>query len=631
MPPVSAGTVRVRVFTEPAPVRILAAAGKFVFVGTDRHLERWDDGGGVLPLSAEHGLPGTAITALATDPERRGVWILTDGGLGYYDAAREAFRELPAPAPALAVDFAALARDGASLAPAADGVWIGASSGLHRATLESGWVPTSIRLPVRALARDRGGWLWIATQAGLFAHTPTGAIVPIGAAEGCAITDPRLVVEVPGGRALVIGTDESGRERVAIGHGLAWATYRALPEVRWDAAAYRASGVVVMGGDRLYRIRPHDGSVRPLSREGLRLVPVSGGAASDWVIDPLDAVPPPGATSLGAADDQLLIGTRELGTARYRDGDARPHDWLRRRQMVRDATTLSVACARAEDCWIATGARRAWHWNGARFEAGGPDHAVLAVLRDPGGAIYALHRAPAEPALRLSRIERGAWVPVPGVAIAALGSQPAISFARFAEAGSLWVGLRAADGDERSDAGIAIVDVATGRIAYHRADPAADRRTHSPRAWPVPPGIADAEVRGDTAWLATAAGVARLADGELTTWAPASGSPGAAPRAVAIAADGSVFVATSAGASRWDGRAWELPDALQFDINDVATTRTGQLWMATDRGIAAWDGTRVRRLDTRRGLAENHILDIATDQFDRLWARGPGSLTLISQ
>jgi hypothetical protein len=52
--------------------------------------------------------------------------------------------------------------------------------------------------------------------------------------------------------------------------------------------------------------------------------------------------------------------------------------------------------------------------------------------------------------------------------------------------------------------------------------------------------------------------------------------------------------------------------------------------MATSRGIAAWDGHKVRRVDTRRGLAENNVLDIATDQYDRLWARGPGSLTLIS-
>ena len=91
------------------------------------------------------------------------------------------------------------------------------------------------------------------------------------------------------------------------------------------------------------------------------------------------------------------------------------------------------------------------------------------------------------------------------------------------------------------------------------------------------------------------------------------------------------MVATGAGAGLWDGKAWEFPPALRFEVNDVVATHNGQVWMATERGIAAWDGKKVRRVDTRRGLAENEILDVAVDQFDRVWARGPSSLTLISQ
>ena len=90
-----------------------------------------------------------------------------------------------------------------------------------------------------------------------------------------------------------------------------------------------------------------------------------------------------------------------------RIGDAQPFSWLRRKQMFEHATNLSVACARAQDCWLATGARQAWHWNGERFTAGGPDVVVLAVARDPEGPIYALHRAVQEKELHLSRIEGG--------------------------------------------------------------------------------------------------------------------------------------------------------------------------------------------------------------------------------
>jgi ligand-binding sensor domain-containing protein len=90
-------------------------------------------------------------------------------------------------------------------------------------------------------------------------------------------------------------------------------------------------------------------------------------------------------------------------------------------------------------------------------------------------------------------------------------------------------------------------------------------------------------------------------------------------------------VATDAGAGIWDGKAWDFPAALRFEINDLVATKHGQVWMATERGIVAWDGKKIRRVDIRRGLAENEVLDLAIDQFDRVWARGPGSLTLVSQ
>jgi hypothetical protein len=359
----------------------------------------------------------------------------------------------------------------------------------------------------------------------------------------------------------------------------------------------------------------------------MRLVALTSGAPA-WSIEPLEVEPPPGAMSLGAAGDQLVIGTRDLGTARYRDGDARPRDWLRRRTMFRDATRLSVACARLQDCWIATGGRRAWHWTGEGFDPGGPDEVVLAVVRDPDGPIYALHRNVSETQIRLSRIDGTTWTPVPRVTLVAPGAAPEINFARFASAGSLWVGLRYRDGLEVRAHGIAIIDPASGKVAYHRTEAA---KKDQGKMLPIPVGVVDADVRGDTAYFATNEGVARLRDGEVKVWSEADGLRSELARAVTIAANGDVIIATGAGAGRWDGKTWDFPAALRFELNDVVATRNGQVWMATERGIAAWDGKKVRRVDTRRGLAENHILDIATDQFDRLWARGEGSLTLISQ
>jgi hypothetical protein len=634
-PVVSTGKVRVRVFTEPSPVKTIGRAGRFLFVATDDALQRWDDAGALLVMNAENGLSGDHVVALAADVDRKWLWVLTDGGLGHYDASSEVYTEMTAAPASLAIDYPALAKDGASLAAAAEGgVWLGTTRGLVFASSKGGWLALPIKDPVRALIRDRAGWLWIATKTGLIGRKPNGDLVKIGAAQGCEVAEPRLLVEAPGDRVMVIGADADGHERIAVGKQTTWASYRALPETTWDAATRRGDAVMLMGGGRVYRVAPVTAnSVRPLARDGVRLVPQASGAVNDWVIDAIDLVLPPSPTAMGALDDTLLIGTRDLGTARYRTGDPHPRDWLRRKQMFEDANALTVACTKPQDCWIATGARQAWHWTGERLAAGGPDQVVLAVARDPSGPIYALHRVPGEHEIHLSKIDGATWTPIAKVALVTPGDAPEVSFARFASSGSLWVGLRYRDGAERRAFGIAIVEPGSGKVTYHRnetthAQTAVDKKL---KMLPIPIGVVDADLRGDTAWFATSEGVARLIGGQVKVWTEADGLRSELARAVTIEQDGGVIVATGQGAELWDGKTWTFPPALQFEINDLVATHNGQVWMATERGIAAWDGKKVRRIDTRRGLTENLVLDVAADQYDRVWARGPGSLTLISQ
>jgi len=265
LPPVSAGKVRVRVFTEPSPVKQVVAAEKFVFVATEHGLERFDDGGRVFAVSSQ-GIAGTKVLALGPDPERRTMWILTDAGLGRYDAATEVFTEVTDPPASMGLDFAALAKDdaGASIAAAHDGgAWIGTAKGLIYVSPQGGWMSTPIKDPIRAVARDRADWLWIATASGMLARTPTGDTVRIGAAQGFGLDDVRLLVELPGDRVMAIGTNEAGKQRVAFGKGLVWSTYRALPDVSWDAATRSGDGAVVMGGGRVYRISPLDAARVP--------------------------------------------------------------------------------------------------------------------------------------------------------------------------------------------------------------------------------------------------------------------------------------------------------------------------------------------------------------------------------
>lgn len=654
VPPVSRGMVRIRSFTEPSPITALAAVGRFVFVVNGDGIERWDRDGNSLELSATHGLPSSEIRAIAPDPSRRWLWIAMPGALGRYDAANEIYEELSPPED-LAGWLAASDEPGkrrdrppapTAMAPArGGGVWLATERGLLHAG-DEGWAAQALPQPALALADSDAG-LVLATQAGLLLRGSDGALVALGADQGCAVTHPRLLLPAPHlGGTLAIGEDAAGGAVLAVGRGTRWHSYRVLPSVALTAAAIDGDGVLLVGAGQLHRLalRDHE-EVRPLARDGVRLSAM-GGDGPELELAQTQLQLPPGATSLEVSDEHVLLGTRDIGVARYAAGELRPGSWLRRRRMLSDATTLSVACTARDDCWLATGSRSAWHWTGDGFAAGGPDEVVLAVVRDRSGFVLALHREARDSAIRLSRVDSaGQWAPIPKVVLSTPGKDPEVSFVRAAPSGALWVGLRYREGLQVRPWGIAIVELGSGRVQYHHAMSAdelradelrweertlRDERGAPPRMMPVPRGVVDAEVRSDAAWFATSEGVARLALGVVQLWNENSGLRSELVRAVALGLRGAVYAATPAGVGRYLDGAWTFPPLLGFEVNDLAVASGGQLWMATPRGIAAFDGSKVRRVDVRRGLVENQVLDLAIDRYDRIWGRGPGSLTLIS-
>lgn len=649
VPPVSKGTVRIRSFTEPSAARMIRSTGGYTFVVTGRGVERWGKDGNVIELSTRSGLPSDEVLSVAVDAERKALWILTPGALGRYGTSTEVFTELDGPIEDVGLTLETLKPgDRTALAAADDGgVWVGTPQGLHYGSNE-GWASTPVGDPVVALSESSDGLL-VATTRGLLLRRESGDLLPIGAEQGCVVTSVEHMLAAPRlGGTVVIGKDERGVPRLAIGRGQQWHSFRVLPGMSFEDAAADGTGLLLMGGGQLFRLAMRD-QIEPqlLAREGVRLSAMSS-SGPDLVLTGMPAVLPPGAVSVASSGEHLLVGTRDIGVARFLEGESRPSSWLRRRQMFVDATTLSVACAAPDNCWLATGSRSAWHWTGSRFTAGGPDEVVLAVVRDRAGFIYALHREEQANTLQLSRVDSaGQWAKIPKIALTTPGSSPEISFARFAASGALWVGLRYREGLDVRPWGVAIIEIAGGKVQYHHASGAevresgergkrgkrgdrGDRGDLTKKMLPIPLGVIDADVRGDAAWFATSAGVARLQMGAVQVWDETNGLRSELARAIAATRGNSVFVATAAGVGRFDGAAWQFPAQLGFEVNDLAVTAGGQLWMATGRGIAAYDGSKVRRVDMRRGLVENDILDIAVDRYDRIWGRGPGSLTLIS-
>jgi hypothetical protein len=619
----SAKTVRVRAFTEPSPVRLVASVGNHLFTAPAHGLDRWDADGKALSLDLGHGAAGDRAVAMAPDQGRGWLWVATVSTVGYYDVAQQSFAEVPAPPKSIGLDLTTVR----ALAPSTDGgVWIGNPKGLFYVNPAGQWTATPITDPVAALYSADDGWLWLGTKSGVIGKNPQGASFRFGSDQGCEIAAARVVVRAPGGAVMVIGEDKSGKQEVAIGGSTGWSSYRVSPDATWEAAVAQGDQVIALGQGHLYRLAARSGERRQLSRDGYRLSPTAGTAAPP-VIDPIDATLPDGQPTITAWGDDIVIGTRDLGAARIPQAGG-PIAWLHRGAMFDGATSLSVACRNKDDCWVATGARRAWRWRGDGFEPDGPlDQAVLAVVRAPQGDVYALHRPGDAKKITISKVDPDGWKEL--ATLETPGDHPEVSFAAFSPGGLLWVGLRYHQGKEEHPWGVALVDVALGAVAYHHAS--GDQREARRGVLPVPIGVVDgAFMDEDEIWFATSEGVARLSGKKVTVWNETSGLESEIVRAIAASPGGIVFAATGAGVGEYDGDRWKFPKELGFPVNDLALAGDGRLWLATDRGVALYDGKKIKRLDVRRGLVENEIDDVALDAFGRVWARGPGSLTLIS-
>jgi hypothetical protein len=631
-PPRRTERVRVRSFTEASAVRQLLAAPPYAFSVGDTGLDRWNlRTGEVLHITAEHGLPGERVEAMAHDPSRGWLWLATDTGIGRYDLGSSTFTSIPAPPEVLGLESLAAV----ALEPAADGgLWIGHDSGLYYTNTAGQWTNTGVTDPVTSIHVARDGWLWIGTGLGLIGRQPDGESFRYGIADGCDLQSVRFIVRAPDGGPLVVGENGAGKQRVVLILDGNCASYRAAPEARWDAASAGIDELVVLAGDALYSLRMPTSGARRLRRDGMRLVPVPGvGAAprSPYVMRTLDLPLPPGAETIAAVEDEILVGTRDLGVARLIAGKRRGRStWLRRSELVDGARSLTVACAAADDCYLATGAET-WRFDGERFVPIDATGDILAVVRSLGGTLYAVHRTENNQRIALSTIRHGLLELVSDLEIETPGGRPELTFTTFSPGGVLWLGLRYRDeAGELRPYGVALVDITLGAVVYHHAT--TDIREVREGVLPIPINAVDVAFIGDEdeIWMATTEGAAAIRGPGVEVFTEAEGLASEVLRAIAASSGGVVFAGSHVGVEIFDGTGWKHPRALRYPVNDLAIGLDGRLWIATDRGLVVYDGASVRRLDRRRGLVQNQIEDLAIDHLGRIWVRGSEGLTLVT-
>ncbi|MEJ5199303.1 MAG: two-component regulator propeller domain-containing protein, partial [Anaerolineae bacterium] len=106
-----------------------------------------------------------------------------------------------------------------------------------------------------------------------------------------------------------------------------------------------------------------------------------------------------------------------------------------------------------------------------------------------------------------------------------------------------------------------------------------------------------------------------------------SGQPGGLVNsfvhAMTFAADGSLWVGTQAGVSRYDEETWHtVRDEMVLGqrINTVMMDSDGRTWIGTEfGGLLSWDGQNWEQTTTDAGLFDNRVLTLYQDTRGRIW------------
>ncbi|MBL8633714.1 MAG: hypothetical protein JNM40_10855 [Myxococcales bacterium] len=362
----------------------------------------------------------------------------------------------------------------------------------------------------------------------------------------------------------------------------------------------------------------------------------AGGSAPLFDTDLVDVRLPDGITTVSADADSLYVGTRFLGVMRIQKGKQTP---LRLFDLTAGAERLSVACVNNNDCYVATGGTQAWRFDGQTFEVTNVDPEkgshVLSVVRDPMGAVIALHRGATSRVVRISRVgSKGDWAPVGLTPLEVPTGVPDLSFANFSPKGQLWVGLRYVDKEQDARAyGAAEVYVDDGRVVYHRQRPTGAQPGVS-QGVNVPSDVTAIAWKGSSeAWLASGAGAVRLVDNKtVKVFTENDGLESELVHDVIEGLSSQIWIATSRGIGVWDGNRWAFPKEPPYNVKASALTRDpdGRIWIGTDRGvIQVLSEKRTYQIGTRSGLLDDKILNMGVDVRGRVWVLTEKGISVI--
>jgi ligand-binding sensor domain-containing protein len=125
--------------------------------------------------------------------------------------------------------------------------------------------------------------------------------------------------------------------------------------------------------------------------------------------------------------------------------------------------------------------------------------------------------------------------------------------------------------------------------------------------------------------LAACFATALLSAQVFTTWTTAQGLPSNDLRDIAIAADGTIWLATSEGVVAFDGTNFTVhnttthPGLAANDVYAIAATSTGEVWAGTDFGVSVFDGSSYTTYTSANGLSDDVVRNIKEAPNGDIW------------
>jgi ligand-binding sensor domain-containing protein/signal transduction histidine kinase len=144
------------------------------------------------------------------------------------------------------------------------------------------------------------------------------------------------------------------------------------------------------------------------------------------------------------------------------------------------------------------------------------------------------------------------------------------------------------------------------------------------------------EARDGSIWIGTDEGVTRWHDGVLTNYLEKQGLAYFSIRTFAEDRAGGVWIGTERGVSHWHNGNF-LQDAVttrlaQEKIWAIHEDRDGGLWFGTrGAGLFRWRNGKLTEFGTAEGLAAASIYQILEDNTGTLWMSGPNAILAVSR